>query len=65
METTLQIAPIENATFGAWVRGVDVRELDDDTFSAIYDAWINYGLLIFPDQFLSKAEQDDVCPAVR
>ena len=54
METAVQVEPIEDTTFGAWVRGVDVRVLDEDTFTTIYDAWITFGLLIFPDQFLSK-----------
>ncbi|HAY69944.1 MAG: TauD/TfdA family dioxygenase [Acidimicrobiaceae bacterium] len=58
METAVQVEPIKDTTFGAWVRGVDVRELDEDTFTTIYDAWITFGLLIFPDQFLSKDEQD-------
>ena len=58
METAVQVEPIEDTTFGAWVRGVDVRVLDEDTFTTIYDAWITFGLLIFPDQFLSKDEQD-------
>ena len=54
----LQISPIEGTTFGAWIHDLDVRELDEGSFSAVYDAWIEYGILIFPDQFLSKEEQD-------
>ena len=58
MAETLDITPIEDTTFGAWVRDIDLRDLDDATFSVLYDAWIEYGLLIFPEQFLSKEEQD-------
>jgi len=59
MGATLNLTPIKDTTFGAWIRDLDVRELDNKTFAAVHDAWIEYGLLIFPDQFLSKAEQDD------
>ncbi|MCL4114364.1 UNVERIFIED_CONTAM: hypothetical protein GTU68_025726 [Idotea baltica] len=58
MGTTLDIAPIEGTTFGAWVHNLDVRNIDDATFATLHDAWIEFGLLIFPDQFLSKSEQD-------
>jgi alpha-ketoglutarate-dependent taurine dioxygenase len=54
---TLQIEPLD-ATFGATVRGVELRSLDDATHQALYDAWIEYALLIFPGQFLTKAEQE-------
>lgn len=59
MTTTLTIAPLEGTTFGARILDLDVRDLDDETFQAVYDAWIEYGLLIFPEQFLTKQEQDD------
>jgi len=59
MTATLNLAPIEDTTFGAWIYDLDVRDLDDETFQAVYEAWIEYGLLIFPEQFLSKSEQDD------
>jgi alpha-ketoglutarate-dependent taurine dioxygenase len=54
----LDITPLEDVTFGAVVRGVQLRSIDDETFAAIYDAWITYALLIFPDQFLTTDEQD-------
>lgn len=54
----LEIAPLEDVTFGAVVCGVQLRNLDDDTFAALYDAWITHALLIFPDQFLTKDEQN-------
>ena len=58
MGTALDIAPIPDTTFGAWVHNLDVRDVDNTTFDELHDAWIEYGLLIFPDQFLSKEEQD-------
>jgi alpha-ketoglutarate-dependent taurine dioxygenase len=54
----LDITPLKDVTFGAVVRGVQLRSIDDETFAAIYDAWIDYALLIFPDQFLTTSEQD-------
>jgi alpha-ketoglutarate-dependent taurine dioxygenase len=56
MARTLDIAPID-ATFGAVVRGIKVAEVDDETFRALYDAWLQYALLIFPDQHLARDQQ--------
>ena len=47
-----------DSTFGAIVRGVEIRNLDDETFGAIRDAWVEHALLVFPDQFLTKDEQN-------
>ena len=58
MPATLHITPLDGTTFGAWIHDVKLRDLDPVTFDAIYDAWIEFGLLIFPDQFLTKTEQD-------
>ncbi len=57
-ETTLDVERLD-ATFGATVRGVDLRDLDEATFGALHAAWLEYGLLIFPGQFLTREEQDD------
>lgn len=57
MGQTLNLTAID-ATFGAVIRDIDLRELDDPAFEAVYDAWIEYGLLIFPEQFLTKEEQN-------
>jgi alpha-ketoglutarate-dependent taurine dioxygenase len=56
MARTLDIEPID-ATFGAVVRGVKVAEADEATFRALYDAWLEYALLIFPDQHLARDQQ--------
>lgn len=43
---------------GAEVTGVDLsRPLDDATFQAIYDAWLDNLLLVFPGQSISDAQQ--------
>lgn len=39
---------------GAQIGRVDLaRPLDDDTFAALYNAWLNHGVLLFRDQQLS------------
>jgi alpha-ketoglutarate-dependent taurine dioxygenase len=55
--TTLELEPLD-ATFGAIIRGVEVRSLDDPTWQAVHEAWLEYGVLIFPGQFLTREEQD-------
>jgi taurine dioxygenase len=45
-----------SAPLGAEVRGVDVRELDHDTWDAIHAAWLDHLVLFFPDQHLSPDE---------
>jgi len=54
----LEIEPLEDACFGAIVGGVDLRALDQATWQAIHEAWIEFGLLVFPGQFLATDEQN-------
>lgn len=54
--TQLKLEAI-GASFGAMVRGVDLRELDARGFERLYEAWLEYALLIFPEQHLSDQEQ--------
>ena len=51
------IEPVD-ATFGAVVTGVDLRSIDEAAFDALHRTWLEYALLIFPGQFLTRAEQD-------
>lgn len=55
--TALDLEPLD-ATFGATVRGVELRALDDATWRALHEAWLEHALLIFPGQFLTREEQD-------
>jgi alpha-ketoglutarate-dependent taurine dioxygenase len=57
-KTMLELEPLD-ATFGGIVRGVQVRSLDDETWRALHEAWLEYALLIFPGQFLTRDEQND------
>jgi taurine dioxygenase len=52
----LDLRPL-SAPLGAEVRGVDLRDLDDDTWAAIHAAWLAHLVLFFPDQHLSPHEQ--------
>jgi len=54
----LEVRPLD-ACFGATVTEVDLRRLDEPAWHLVRDAWIEYALLIFPGQFLTKDEQDD------
>ncbi|MBV8407239.1 MAG: TauD/TfdA family dioxygenase [Alphaproteobacteria bacterium] len=56
MARPFDIEPVD-ATFGAVVRGIKVAELDEAAFRALYDAWLEYALLIFPDQQLNHPQQ--------
>ena len=44
-------------TFGVIVHDIDVRTLDEPGFSALYQAWLEFALLIIPAQHLSDLEQ--------
>jgi alpha-ketoglutarate-dependent taurine dioxygenase len=56
MDRLFSLQPLAK-TFGVIVTDLDVRALDEETFAALYAAWLDYSLLIIPDQHLSKAEQ--------
>jgi alpha-ketoglutarate-dependent taurine dioxygenase len=50
------IQPLD-ATFGALISGVRLAQLDDAQFAALYATWLEYALLIFPGQHLTREEQ--------
>lgn len=52
----MNIEPLERS-FGARITGINLPQLDDAGFKAVYDVWLQYALLIFPDQFLSRESQ--------
>ena len=52
-----KVEPID-ATLGARVTDVDLSALDDATFGALYEAFLKYGILVFPGQHLSDEAQD-------
>lgn len=54
--TAFSLQPLPRS-FGAIVTDVRLNELDDSLFDKLYQAWLQYALLIFPGQHLSDAEQ--------
>ncbi len=52
-----RIEPLADKTFGAVVQGIALGRLSDSDFARIHEAFLTYGLLVFPGQFLSDAEQ--------
>ena len=57
MATAFAVEPLKDATFGATVTGLRLEAIDDETFAALYRAWLEHALLIFPGQHLSREEQ--------
>jgi alpha-ketoglutarate-dependent taurine dioxygenase len=56
MTVSFDVQPVD-ASFGAVVTGVRLPDLDEPTWRALHDTWLEYALLIFPGQFLKKDEQ--------
>ena len=56
MARQFEVRPLD-ATFGAVVTGVKLAAIDDATWRDLHAAWLEYALLIFPGQFLSRDEQ--------
>ena len=54
--TTLRFEPLE-ATFGARVTGVQLARIDEPAFRELYAAWLEYALLVFSDQFMTRPQQ--------
>ena len=55
-KTRLEIVPLTRH-IGAELRGIDLREKpDDETIRAIYQAWLDHLVIIFPGQELSQED---------
>lgn len=56
--TRVQVRPLSTAV-GAAVTGVDLGEpLDDEVFDVVRRAFLDHGVLVFPEQHLQPAAQD-------
>ena len=51
---TIEVDP--NAGVGAFVRGVDLTQFDDETLNELRDAFARYSVLFFRDQHLSETQ---------
>src|SRR5215475_5802005 len=59
-KTRLEVVPLSKH-IGAEIRGIDLREAPDDaTVRAIYQAWLDHLVIVFPGQ---KLEQEDLIRA--
>ncbi len=47
----MDVTPLSSA-LGAEITGLDVREIDDETFAAVREAFLSHQLLVFRDQHL-------------
>ena len=56
MARAFAITPLD-ATFGAVVTGVKLADLDDAGWRDLLAAWLEYALLVFPDQHLTREQQ--------
>lgn len=56
MTSAFQVRPLD-ASFGAEVTGIRLAELDEDTWRTLHAVWLDYALLIFPGQHLTRDEQ--------
>ena len=55
-KTRLEIVPLTKH-IGAEIRGIDLREQpDDETVKAIYQAWLDHLVIVFPGQDLSQED---------
>ena len=53
---SFKIEPIAAKVFGAVVSKISLAELDDATFAELYRVFLDYGFLVFPEQFLSEQQ---------
>ena len=55
-KTRLDVVPL-TPYIGAEIRGIDLREKpDDETIKAIYQAWLDHLVIVFPGQELSQED---------
>lgn len=56
----IEVKPIAGA-LGAEISGVDLRNVDDETFAEIHDAWLEHLVVFFRDQHLTPEQQIAFC----
>jgi alpha-ketoglutarate-dependent taurine dioxygenase len=52
----VKVEPL-NRSFGAKVYDLSLPNLNEEEVRSIYDLWLEYALLIFPQQHLTNAQQ--------
>lgn len=56
MSEHFDVAPLD-ASFGARITGLRLTEMSEAAFDALYDVWLEHGLLVLPDQHMTPDEQ--------
>ncbi len=56
MPANFAVRPID-ASFGAVISGLELATIDDATLAEMKALWLEYALLVFPDQFLARDQQ--------
>jgi len=51
------IVPVEGATLGAVITGIDLNRLDGQAWQAVEEAFLEYAVLVFPAQHLGAGAQ--------
>ena len=52
------VEPLD-ASFGARITGLKLTEISEEAFTDLYQCWLEFGLLIFPEQFLTNEDQNN------
>ena len=55
---SITINPLEGRTFGATVNNVRLADIEDGLWEMIHSAFLEFAVLIFPDQHLTEPEQN-------
>lgn len=50
---------LSGVTFGSVISGINVEEIDDQTWDQIHDLWVERALLVFPGAWITPEGQDD------
>ena len=53
----MHIEPLPETTFGAVVTEIALNDLDEQSWAILYNAFLEYGVLVFPGQHLSEEDQ--------
>ena len=56
MMSQITITPIKDKVFGAVVTDISLPNLSDVEFKTVKAAFLKYGFLVFPQQFLTDEE---------
>lgn len=56
MSEHFDVEPLD-ASFGARITGLRLTEMSEAAFDALYDVWLEHGLLVLPDQHMTPDEQ--------